>query len=116
MKREEHTIDAKNEVLGRLATRIAVILMGKGNPSFAPNKDIGDVVIIKNIEKIKVTGRKYTDKKYYRHTGYLGHLKETTYKKMFERDPREVLKKAVYGMLPKNKLRDKQIKRLKFHA
>lgn len=114
MQRNTHTIDAKNQVLGRLATEIAVLLRGKSKPDFAPNKDIGDFVVIKNIGKIKVTGKKYTDKKYYHHTGYLGNLKEKSYKELFERDPGEVLKRAVYGMLPKNKLRDEQIKRLKF--
>ncbi len=114
MKKETHTIDAEGKVLGRLATQIAGLLRGKQRPDFAPNKDIADVVVIKNVDKIKITGKKYTDKIYYRHTGYLGGLKETTYKKVFEKNPSEVLKRAVYGMLPKNKLRDKQIKRLKF--
>ena len=114
MKKETHTVDAKDQILGRLATQVASLLRGKQRTDFAPNKDIGDVVVIKNVDKIKVTGKKYTDKIYYRHTGYMGGLKEATYKKVFERDPSEVLKKAVYGMLPKNKLRDKQIKRLKF--
>ena len=110
----EYTIDATNKILGRLATEIAVLLRGKNKPDFAPNKDIGDFIFVKNIEKIKVSGKKYDDKMYYRHSGYLGSLKETPYKKIFEKNPEEVLKKAVYGMLPKNKLRDKQIKRLKF--
>jgi len=114
MERKKHTVDVKNKVLGRIATEIAILLRGKNKPDFAPNKDIGDFIIVKNIEKIKITGKKYTDKIYYRHTGYLGHLKETPYKNLFERNPGEVLKKAVYGMLPKNKLRDKQIKRLRF--
>ena len=114
MKKETHAIDAEGKVLGRLATQIATLLRGKQKPDFAPNKDIDDIVIIKNIDKIRVTGKKYTDKIYYRHTGYLGGLKETNYKKIFEKNPSEVLIRAVYGMLPKNKLRDKQIKRLKF--
>lgn len=112
--RNTHTIDAKGRVLGRLATQIAGLLRGKQRPDFAPNKDMGDVVIVKNVDKIRVTGKKYTDKIYYRHTGYLGGLKQVNYKKIFENNPSEVLKKAVYGMLPKNKLRDRQIKRLKF--
>lgn len=116
MDHQTHTIDVKNKVLGRVATEIASLLRGKGKPEFAPNKDVGDFVAVKNIEKIKVTGKKYTDKKYYRHSGYLGSLKESSYKKIFEKNSREVLKKAVYGMLPKNKLRNKQIKRLKFDA
>jgi large subunit ribosomal protein L13 len=114
IKRETKNIDVEGKVLGRVATEIAVALRGKDRPDFAPNKDLGDVVVIKNIEKIKVTGQKADKKIYYRHTGYLGGLKEETYKKLFERDPSEVLRRAVYGMLPKNRLRDKQIKRLKF--
>ena len=113
MERKTHTIDVTNKVLGRLATEIAVLLRGKHKPDFAPNKDIGDFVDIKNINKIKVTGKKFEKKIYYRHTGYLGGLKKVPLKKLFERDPGEVLKKAVFGMLPKNKLRAKQIKRLK---
>lgn len=114
IKRETVTIDVEGKILGRIATEIAVLLRGKNKPDFAPNKDMGDVVMIKNIEKIKVTGKKYEDKIYYRHSGYLGSLKEEPYKKVFKKDPSIVLRKAVYGMLPKNKLRDKQIKRLKF--
>jgi len=114
MKRETHTIDVKDKILGRMASQIAVLLMGKHKPDFLANKDMGDNVIVDNIDKIKVTGKKYDDKKYYHHSGYLGGLKETPYKKLFERDPAEVLKRAVYGMLPKNKIRARQIKRLKF--
>ena len=113
MERETHTIDATNKILGRLATEIAVLLRGKNRPDFAPNKDIGDFVVVKNVNKIKVTGKKFEKKIYYHHSGYLGGLKETPFKKLFERDPGEVLKRAVFGMLPKNKLRAKQIKRLK---
>ena len=113
-KRETQIIDVKGKVLGRIATEIAVLLRGKDKPDFAPNKDIGDIIIIKNIKDIKVTGKKYDKKIYYHHSGYLGGLKEEPYKKIFEKNPGEVLRKAVYGMLPKNKLRDKQIKRLKF--
>ncbi|MBM3250841.1 MAG: 50S ribosomal protein L13 [Candidatus Nealsonbacteria bacterium] len=114
MQRKDHIIDATNKVLGRLATEIAILLRGKHKPDFAPNKDIGDFVIVKNIGKIKLTGRKFEQKVYYRHTGYLGGLKKTSFKELFKREPGEVLKRAVFGMLPKNKLRAKQIKRLKF--
>jgi large subunit ribosomal protein L13 len=114
MKKETHTIDVKGKVLGRVASEIAVLLRGKSRADFAPNKDAGDVVVVKNIDKIKVTGKKYANKIYYRHSGYLGSLKERTYKELFEKNPSDVLRRAVYGMLPKNKLRDKQIKRLKF--
>ncbi len=113
MKRQTHTIDAQDQVLGRLATQIAVLLRGKGKPDFLPNQDMGDFVIVKNVDKIKITGRKMEQKKYYRHTGYIGGLKETPLKKVFEKSPDEVLKRTVFGMLPKNKLRAEQIKRLK---
>jgi len=113
MQRKTHTIDATDKVLGRLATEIAVLLRGKNKPDFRPNKDIGDFVIIRNIDKIKFTGKKLEQKFYYRHSGYLGSLKKTPLKKLFEKNPDEVLKKAVFGMLPTNKLRANQIKRLK---
>lgn len=109
-----HTIDATEKVLGRLATQIATLLQGKHKPDFVPYLDKGDSVIIKNVNKIKLTGRKMEQKKYYRHSGYLGGLKEIPLKKVFERNPELVLEKAVFGMLPKNKLRAKMIKRLKF--
>ncbi len=114
MKRETHTIDAKGRVLGRLAVEIALLLRGKNKPDFAPNKDDGGFVIVKNVEKMGFTGKKLDQKMYYRHSGYLGSLKETPLKKLFAKDPQEVLKIAVFGMLPKNKLRAQQIKRLKY--
>ena len=114
MKRETHTIDAANKILGRLAIEVSGLLRGKNKLDFAPNKDVGDIVIIKNIKKIIVTGKKFDNKIYYHHTGYMGGLKEITYKKLFKKNPGEVLKKAVFGMMPKNKLRAIQIKRLKF--
>jgi len=113
MKRETHTIDATDRVLGRLATEIAVLLRGKNKIDFAPNKDIGDFVVVKNINKIRVTGKKAEQKIYYHHTGYLGNLKKIPLKKLLEKNPAEILRKAVFGMLPKNKLRAQQIKRLK---
>jgi large subunit ribosomal protein L13 len=114
MKREIHTIDANGKVLGRLASQIAILLMGKHKPNYDPSKDMGDVVIVKNIDKIKITGKKLEKEIYYRHSGYLGGLKEIPIKRIFEKNPSFLLKKAVYGMLPKNKLRKKMIKRLKF--
>jgi len=114
MDRKTHTIDATNKVLGRLATQIAILLRGKHRPDFAPYKDTGDFVVVKNVDRIKFTGKKIEKKKYYHHTGYLGGLKEMPLKKLFKKNPSEVLRKAVYGMLPTNKLRAKQIKRLKF--
>jgi len=114
MKRKIHTIDATGKVLGRIASEIAILLMGKHKPNYDPSKDMGDVVIVKNVEKIKITGKKLEKEKYYRHSGYLGGLKEIPIKKIFQEKPEFLLKKAVYGMLPKNRLRKKMIKRLKF--
>ena len=114
MERKTHTIDASGRVLGRLATEIAILLRGKHKPDFVLNKDVGDFVVVKNADKIKITGKKIEQKKYYHHTGYLGGIKETPLKKLFSENPGDVLKRAVYGMLPKNKLRPGQIKRLKF--
>lgn len=114
MKRETHTIDATGKVLGRLATGIAILLRGKQRADFVPYKDTGDFVTVNNADKIKLTGRKIEQKIYYRHTGFLGGLKKTPVKKLLKERPTEVLRKAVFGMLPKNKLRNRQIKRLRF--
>ena len=114
MNRQTHTIDATDKVLGRLASEIAILLRGKQKPDFVPYKNMGDIVVIKNIEKIKITGKKMEKKKYYRYSGYPGGLKEIPLKRLFKTKPEEVLKMAVFGMLPKNKLRSKQIKRLQF--
>lgn len=114
MKAETYTIDAEDKVLGRLATEIAVILRGKNKPDFMPNKDSGNVVIIKNVDKIKITGNKLEKETYFSHSEYLGSDKNIPMKKVFKKNPGEVLKRAVYGMLPKNKLRAQQIKRLRF--
>ena len=113
MERKTYTIDAENRILGRLASQIVILLRGKNDPNFLPNKDSGAIIIVKNIDKIKFTGKKFSQKKYYRHTGRLGGLKEETLEELFKKDPKEVLVKAVFGMLPTNKLRAKQIKRLK---
>jgi len=115
IKRENHIIDASDKVLGRLATQIAVLLRGKSKPGFANNKDIGDFVTVKNTNKMKVTDKKFENKIYYRHSLYLGGLKQQTMKEIYaKKGSKEVLRKAVMGMLPKNKLRSRQIKRLKF--
>ncbi|RLC35160.1 MAG: 50S ribosomal protein L13 [Candidatus Nealsonbacteria bacterium] len=113
MQRQTHTIDATNKVLGRLATEIAVLLRGKHKPNFSPYKDEGDFVKVKNADKMKITGRKLTDKKYYHHSGYPGGLKAVSMGEIFRKNPGEVLRRAVWGMLPKNKLRSQMIKRLK---
>jgi len=114
MESKTHTIDASGKVLGRLAAEIAVLLRGKNNPSFVPYKDEGDIVVISNAEKIVISGRKIEQEKYYRHSGYPKGFKEISMKKVFEKNPSDVLRRAVLGMLPKNRLRAKQIKRLKF--
>jgi len=113
-EQKTHLIDATNKPLGRLATEIAILLRGKYKVDFVPYKDMGDIVIVKNVDKIKLTGKKLSKKKYYKHTGYTGHLKEIPLERLFKKNPELVLRKAVYGMLPKNKLRDRIIKRLKF--
>jgi len=113
MERETHTIDATGKILGRLATEITILLRGKHKPNFEPHQDRGDFVVVENAAKIKLTGKKLAQKKYFHHTGYLGGSKETPLKKLFEKNPAQVLRKAVYGMLPKNKLRARQIRRLK---
>jgi len=113
MKRQTLTIDATDQSLGRLAVKIALALRGKHRPDFQPNIDSGDLVVVKNLGKIKFTGKKLEKKKYYHHTLYPGGLKEMPLKRLFAENPSEVLKKAVWGMLPDNKLRSVQIKRLK---
>jgi large subunit ribosomal protein L13 len=114
MKEKTYVIDAKGKVLGRLASEIAVLLLGKNQPDFDPSRNRGEVILVKNVDKIKLTGKKLEKKKYYRHSGYLGGLKEIPLEKLFKEKPEEVLKRAVLGMLPKNRLRKKMIKRLKF--
>lgn len=113
MKEKTHTIDATGKSLGRLAGQIALLLRGKNKTDFAPHKEMGDFVVVKNIKKIRFTGKKLEQKKYYRHSGFLGGLKKTPMEKVFKTNPGEVLKEAVFGMLPKNKLRAKQIKKLR---
>ncbi|MGC8881016.1 MAG: 50S ribosomal protein L13 [Minisyncoccia bacterium] len=106
-------IDAKNQSLGRIASAIAYYLQDKHKPSYAPNKTGETVVIVKNLKEIFFKGSKLETKKYFKHTGYLGHLKEETLKALWQKNPEKVLRMAVRGMLPKNKLRDRRLKRLK---
>jgi len=113
IKRETHIIDAKGKVLGRLASEIAILLQGKHKADYLPYLDKGDFVVVKNIKDVVISGKKSRQKKYYHYSGYPGGLKEITMEKLFEKKPGEVLKKAVLGMLPKNKLRKNFIKRLK---
>jgi|SRR3989338_5952340 len=112
MERKTHTIDATGQSLGRLAQKVALLLRGKEKPEFAHHIDAGDAVTVKNFQKVRVTGKKMEQKTYYRHSAYLGGLKSRTLKEAFAVAPKEILRKAVWGMLPKNKLRNGQIKRL----
>lgn len=113
--RENHIIDATDKILGRLATEVAVLLRGKNKVGYAPHNDIGDFVTVENVDKLKFTGKKFTDKIYYRHTLYLGGLKKATMREISEKKGHaEIFRKAVMGMLTKNKLRARQIKRLRF--
>jgi len=109
-------VDATGLTLGRLATRIADALRGKNKPTYTPHVDTGDFVIVVNAEKISVTGNKLADKKYYRHSGYPGGLKVRTLAEQLERRPEEVIRKAVKGMLPRNRLARKQLTKLKVYA
>jgi large subunit ribosomal protein L13 len=111
-----HVLDADGETLGRISTEVARLLMGKHKPTYAPHLDMGDFVVVVNAEKIRVTGKKLDDKIYYRHTGYVGGLKETTLADMLRRKPQQVLEKSVKGMLPRNKLARHQLGHLKVYA
>ena len=108
-------VNAEGLVLGRFASKIANILRGKNKPSYTPFFDTGDFVIIINAEKLKLTGKKEDQKIYYRHSGYMGGLKEISYKKMLSAHPERIIKQAVRGMLPKNKLNRKILKKLKIY-
>jgi len=109
-------VDAEGQTLGRLATQIADALRGKRKPAYTPHVDTGDFVIVVNAEKIAVTGKKLDEKLYYRHSGYPGGLRSRTLREQLERRPTEVLRKAVKGMLPKNRLARQQINKLKIYA
>ena len=109
-------IDAKNAVVGRLATIISKIIRGKNKNTFTPHMDHGDFVVVKNIEKIKFTGKKFQNKKYYRHSGYPGGIKETTPEKLYEKKPAQSLKLAVQRMLPGGALGKKQLTKLKIYS
>jgi large subunit ribosomal protein L13 len=111
-----HVIDAEGQVLGRLATQIATLLRGKHKPSFTPSLDTGDFVIVVNVEKIHLTGRKPQQKVYYRHSGYPGGLRETPYKMMLQKHPDRILRLAVRGMLPKTRMGRKQLTKLRIYA
>jgi large subunit ribosomal protein L13 len=111
-----HLVDAEDKVLGRLAVKIATILSGKNKAQYSPNADLGDFVVVVNAEKVKVTGSKFTQKNYYHHTGYPGGLKTKSFEKMQDDTPEKIIEKAVKGMLPKNKLSNQIIKKLKVYS
>ena len=114
--RSWYVVDAESKTLGRLATQIADVLRGKGKPAYTAHVDSGDFVIVVNAEKIHVTGQKLDQKMYYRHSGYPGGLRTRTLREQLERRPEEVIRKAVRGMLPKNRLAAAQLKKLKVYA
>ena len=116
IERRWYVVDAEGKTLGRLATRIADTLRGKGKPQYTPHVDTGDFVVVVNAEKITVTGKKLDEKIYYRHSGYPGGLKQRTLREQLDRRPTEVLRTAVKGMLPKNKLAARQLTKLKIYA
>ena len=115
LKNDWYEIDATNAVVGRLATIITKIIRGKNKTSYTPHMDHGDFVVVKNIEQIKFTGKKFQNKKYYKHTGYPGGIKETTPEKLFKKKPEEALKLAVKRMLPGGPLAKKQLTKLKIY-
>ena len=116
INREWYVVDAQDKVLGRLAAQIAHRLRGKHKPEFAPHVDNGDFIIVVNCEKVRVTGNKLADKKYYRHSGYVGGLKEITLEKLLASKPHLALMHAVKGMLPKNRLGRAMLKKLKVYS
>jgi len=116
IERKWYVIDANGLVLGRLASKIAQVLNGKHKPIWAPHADVGDFIVVVNADKVRVTGRKAEQKLYYRHSGYPGGLKKTSYTTLLQTKPEEVLRQAVRGMLPHNRLGRKMLKKLKIYA
>ncbi len=114
--RKWYVVDAENKVLGRLASEIASRLRGKHKPTFSPFMDNGDFIIVTNADKIQLTGNKLDNKKYYRHTGYIGGIKEASARELLVKHPTDLITKAVKGMLPKNKIGRAQLKKLKVYA
>ncbi len=111
-----HVVDARGQIVGRLASQIAMILRGKTKAVFTPHADTGDFVVVVNAAEARFTGKKLDDKVYYRHSGYMGGLKATTARQMFKVKPEDVLRQAVRGMLPKNSLGRRLLKKLKIYA
>ena len=115
-QRDWYIVDAQGKTLGRLATQLADILRGKRKPEYTPHCDTGDFIVVVNAEKITVTGRKLEQKRYWRHTGYPGGIRSRTLAEMLDRQPEEVIRKAVKGMLPRNRLARQQLRKLKVYA
>jgi large subunit ribosomal protein L13 len=116
IKKKWYLVDARGKVLGRLATHIAMRLRGKHKPVFTPHADTGDFVVVINADKLVLTGNKWDNKLYSRHTGYIGGLKQVSAKKLLEKKPEDILRFAVRGMLPKNSLGRRQLKKLKIYS
>ena len=116
VERKWYVVDAEGKHLGRLSTEIVRVLRGKNKPHYTPHVDVGDFVVVVNADRVAVTGRKAQQRVYRRHSGYPGGMKETSYEQMLARKPTEVLRKAVYGMMPKTRLARKQFKKLKIYA
>jgi large subunit ribosomal protein L13 len=116
VERRWYVVDADGQTLGRLAAEIARVLRGKSKPQYTPHVDTGDFVVVVNAERIAVTGRKAEQKVYRRHSGYPGGLKTTSYEQLLERQPTEILRKAVKGMMPKTRLARQQLRKLKIYA
>jgi large subunit ribosomal protein L13 len=116
IERNWYVVDAEGKILGRLASEIATRLRGKHKPNYSTFMDVGDFIVVINAEKIRLTGKKLTDKKYYHHSGYMGGIKEVTAKELLEKKPEEMILKAVRGMLPKNTLGRAQLKKLKIYT
>jgi len=116
IERKWHIVDAEGQILGRMATQVASLLMGKHKPMFVRNMDVGDSVVVINADKVRFTGNKEKKKVYYRHTGYPGGLKATNLETMMQKHPERVIEHAVKGMLPKNRLQARMMKRLRVYA
>ncbi len=116
IERKWFVVDAQSKVLGRLASEIATRLRGKHKPSYSTFQDVGDFVIVVNADKVRLTGRKLENKKYYNHSGYIGGMKECTAQELLDKAPEQIIFKAVRGMLPKNSLGRTQLKKLKVYA
>ncbi len=116
VKRDWHLVDAKNAILGRLASEVATKLMGKHKPTYSTHMDMGDYVVVINAKDVHVTGKKKNQKVYYSHSGYPGGFKEVKYSKLIKEQPEKVIERAVKGMLPKNRLQSKRLRRMKVFA